>query len=55
MTLNYGLVVAGTIVPPGFSEFELIASLDATLDGSLDLDLDASVSHIFPQSDHMKS
>ena len=47
MTLNYGLAVAGTIVPPDLTEFALVASLDADLDGALDLDLAASVSYNF--------
>lgn len=42
-TLNYGLAISGTIVPPKISEFGLVAGLDADIDGKLSLDILASV------------
>ena len=42
-TVNYGIIAAGTIVPPALSEFGLFANFDATLDGILTIDTTATV------------
>ena len=42
-TLDYGLALAGTIVPPEITAFSLVTGLDAKLDGILAFDISATV------------
>ena len=42
-TVQYGVAVTGTVVPPAFSEFGLFANFDADLDGILTVNTTASV------------
>lgn len=43
-TLDYGIALAGTIVPPEITAFEVVTGLDAKVDGVLAFDLFATVS-----------
>lgn len=42
-TLNYGVALTGTIVPPAISDFAIVAGFEADLTGKLSLDILANV------------
>ncbi len=44
--VGFGVVAAGTVVPPKITDFGLYASLDGSLNGTLTVDASASVSSV---------
>ena len=52
--VGFGVVAAGTVVPPKITDFGLYASLDGSLNGTLTVDASASVSFgVIIISDHL--